>query len=100
MSKSARGQGAIAKALPLSSLNSTSNLLSSSCSTTVPTKPLCRKVRQQCHYVQNGRPFVLCALLRLHHPAGDESRHALAGSHDPDHSYALCRPRGCVGFKQ
>jgi hypothetical protein len=25
------------------------------------------KVRQQCHHVQNGRPFVLCALFRLHH---------------------------------
>jgi len=30
-------------------------------------KPLRGKVRQQCHHVQSGRPFVLCALFRLHH---------------------------------
>jgi hypothetical protein len=26
-----------------------------------------RKVLQQCHHVQNGRPFVPCAFFRLHH---------------------------------
>src|ERR1700738_1282939 len=30
-------------------------------------KPLRRKVLQQCHHVQNGWPFVPCALFRFHH---------------------------------
>src|SRR5258708_15928264 len=31
------------------------------------SKSLRGKVRQQCHHVQNGRPFALCAFFRLHH---------------------------------
>jgi hypothetical protein len=30
-------------------------------------KALRGKVRQQCHHVENGRPFVLCTLFRFHH---------------------------------
>jgi hypothetical protein len=30
-------------------------------------KSLRRKIRQQCHYVQDGRSIVLCAGCRIHH---------------------------------
>jgi hypothetical protein len=30
------------------------------------SKSLRRKIRQQCHYVQDGRPLVHCTVCRIH----------------------------------